>query len=85
MTNFKTHFYSDKTLLLRMGAKNFGKKKESAKVKRAKRREKKLRALRLAGIINDNDGNATGGVHDNEENGVKMMEHWPFSLRVPTT
>ena len=33
-----------------MGAKNFGKKKDSAKVKRAKRREKKLKALRFAGI-----------------------------------
>ena len=36
-----------------MGAKqkNFGKKKETAKVKRAKRREKKLRALKRAGIV----------------------------------
>ena len=33
-----------------MGAKNFGRKKDSAKVKRAKRREKKLKALRFAGI-----------------------------------
>ena len=46
-----------------MGAKNFGKKKDSAKVKRAKRREKKLKALRFAGINVDKE----------KDNGETMM------------
>jgi len=48
-----------------MGAKNFGKKKDSAKVKRAKRREKKLKALRFAGINVD--------VKEKDENGETTM------------
>ena len=54
-----------------MGAKNFGKKKDSAKVKRAKRREKKLKALRFAGINvdfkeKDENGETTMMTTDNE-------------------
>lgn len=53
-----------------MGAKNFGKKKDSAKVKRAKRREKKLKALRFAGIHvkekDENDGETTMTTTDTE-------------------
>ena len=48
-----------------MGAKNFGRKKDSAKVKRAKRREKKLKALRFAGINVD--------VKEKDENGETRM------------
>ena len=48
-----------------MGAKNFGRKKDSAKVKRAKRREKKLKALRFAGINVD--------VKEKDENGETTM------------
>ena len=47
-----------------MGAKNFGRKKDSAKVKRAKRREKKLKALRFAGINVD--------AKEKDENGETM-------------
>ncbi len=52
-----------------MGAKNFGRKKDSAKVKRAKRREKKLKALRFAGINVD--------AKEKDENGetTTMMEN----------
>ena len=50
-----------------MGAKNFGRKKDSAKVKRAKRREKKLKALRFAGINVD--------AKEKDENGETMMEN----------
>ena len=55
-----------------MGAKNFGKKKDSAKVKRAKRREKKLKALRFAGINvdakeKDENGETTTMRTENDE------------------
>jgi hypothetical protein len=55
-----------------MGAKNFGKKKDSAKVKRAKRREKKLKALRFAGINvdakeKDENGETTTMRMENDE------------------
>ena len=60
-----------------MGAKNFGRKKDSAKVKRAKRREKKLKALRFAGINVDvkekdevNKGETTMMTTDNDETEV---------------
>ena len=60
-----------------MGAKNFGRKKDSAKVKRAKRREKKLKALRFAGINVDvkekdevNFGETTMMTTDNDETEV---------------
>ena len=61
-----------------MGAKNFGKKKDSAKVKRAKRREKKLKALRFAGINVD--------VKEKDENGeTTMMTTENDETEVPTT
>lgn len=55
-----------------MGAKNFGRKKDSAKVKRAKRREKKLKALRFAGINadakeKDENGETTTMTTENDE------------------
>ena len=55
-----------------MGAKNFGRKKDSAKVKRAKRREKKLKALRFAGINvdakeKDENGETTTMRTENDE------------------
>ena len=59
-----------------MGAKNFGRKKDSAKVKRAKRREKKLKALRFAGInvdVKEKDevnGETTMMTTDNDETEV---------------
>ena len=59
-----------------MGAKNFGKKKDSAKVKRAKRREKKLKALRFAGINVD--------VKEKDENGETMTTE-NDETEVPTT
>ena len=61
-----------------MGAKNFGKKKDSAKVKRAKRREKKLKALRFAGINVD--------VKEKDfENGETTMMTTDDETEVPTT
>ena len=61
-----------------MGAKNFGKKKDSAKVKRAKRREKKLKALRFAGMNVD--------VKEKDENGeTTMMTTENDETEVPTT
>ena len=61
-----------------MGAKNFGKKKDSAKVKRAKRSEKKLKALRFAGINVD--------VKEKDENGeTTTMTTENDETEVPTT
>ena len=62
-----------------MGAKNFGKKKDSAKVKRAKRREKKLKALRFAGI------NVDVKEKDFENGETTMMTTENDETEVPTT
>jgi hypothetical protein len=75
----------DLIIIIEMGAKNrknFGKKRETAKVKRAKRRDKAIKALNLIGIhdtsspfksttattnTNSNDDNNTLAMDDEEE------------------